>query len=242
MPTLKKAALVAAAALALPGVGLAEDPQVPISANLTFTSDYVFRGISQTDEKFAVQGGFDWESANYGIYIGTWASNISWTDDEASSAEVDVYFGWKKNWNDWGLDIGYIHFNYPGFSIGNSDEVYATGSWKWIYLSYYRIVSTGYFGVQDARGSEYGQIGADYTFPAGFTIGASYGATRLSGDDPSIAGANSLADYDDYKVYVGYSDTTYTGLDFELAWTDTDIDNPADIAKDRVYFSITKNF
>ena len=101
MPTHKKAALVAAAALALPGVALAEDPQVPISANLTFTTDYVFRGLSQTDEKFAVQGGFDWESANYGIYIGTWASNVSWTSaldgGDSSSAEVDVYAGWKKN-------------------------------------------------------------------------------------------------------------------------------------------------
>lgn len=245
MPTHKKAALVAAAALALPGVALAKDPQVPISANLTFTTDYVFRGISQTNEKFAVQGGFDWESANYGIYLGTWASNVSWTSDflaESSSAEIDAYIGWKKNWGDWGVDLGYIHFNYPGASIANSDEVYAVGSWKWIYLGYYSIVSEGYFSIQDARGSDYTQVGADYTFTNGITIGGSYGATRLSGDDPSIAGPNSQADYDDYKVYVGYSDSTYTGLDFELAWTDTDIDNPSDIAKDRVYFAITKNF
>ncbi|UCD69215.1 MAG: hypothetical protein JSW48_03765 [Betaproteobacteria bacterium] len=75
----------------------------------------------------------------------------------------------------------------------------------------------------------------------GFTIGASYGATRLSVDNPAIAGPNSLAD-DDYRVYVAYSDGTHTGLDYELGWTDTDIDNPAQIAKDRVYFSITKNF
>jgi hypothetical protein len=47
------------------------------------------------------------------------------------------------------LDLGNILFNYPGFSVGNSDEVYGSG----------------YFGVQDASGSEYGQIGADYTFP-----------------------------------------------------------------------------
>ncbi|UCD69214.1 MAG: hypothetical protein JSW48_03760 [Betaproteobacteria bacterium] len=61
MPTHKTAALVTAAALALPGAALAEDPRVPNGANLTFTTDYIFRGISQTDEKFDIQGGFDWE-------------------------------------------------------------------------------------------------------------------------------------------------------------------------------------
>jgi hypothetical protein len=59
------------------------------------------------------------------------------------------------------LDLGNILFNYPGFSVGNSDEVYGSG----------------YFGVQDASGSEYGQIGADYTFP----VGRSAPTTRFRG-------------------------------------------------------------
>lgn len=257
----KKTAIVIAAALALPGVAVAEDPQLaeplappsaaageeaqlPISANITFTSDYVFRGLSQTNEKFAVQGGFDWESASTGIYIGTWASNVSWTRDlvnESSSAEIDAYLGWKKNWGDWAVDLGYMHFEYPGASIANSDEIYAVGGWKWFYLGYYSIVSEGYFSVQDAQGSDYTVLGAEYTFPMNLTVGGHYGATRLRGDDPNIAGPNSQADYDDYKIFVGYSDATYTGLDYELAWTDTDLKN-SQIANNQVYFSITKNF
>jgi hypothetical protein len=86
-------------------------------------------------------------------------------------------------------------------------------------------------------------VGADYELPSGITIGGSYGATRLSGTDPAGAPIpNDSLDYDDYKLYVAYSDATYTGLDYELAWTDTDIDNPADIAKSRVIFSISKSF
>ena len=75
----KKNAVILAA-LALPGVAAAE-PAMPISANVTFTTDYVFRGISQTDEKFAVQGGFDWSSEPTGIYAGAWASNVDFNSD-----------------------------------------------------------------------------------------------------------------------------------------------------------------
>jgi hypothetical protein len=71
----------------------------------------------------------------------------------------------------------------------------------------------------------------------GLTLGGSWGMTRLSGSTGSVA--NDTNDYDDYKIYAGYS---YTGLDFELGWTDTDIDNPAPVAEDRVYFLVSKSF
>ncbi|MGD2139002.1 MAG: TorF family putative porin [Burkholderiales bacterium] len=232
----KKAALVAAA-LALPGVALAEDDPIPISANVTFTSDYIFRGISQTSEKPAVQGGFDWESAATGFYVGTWGSNVSWTGESASSVEIDVYGGWKKSWGDWGVDLGLIHYDYPGASGANTDEVYATGSWKWISASYYYTVSDDWFGVTDGKGSGYFNVAAAYTFPMGISVGGSWGTTMLDGSSGGVP--NDTNDYDDYKIYAGYS---YTGLDFELGWTDTDIDNPSPEAEDRVYFSVSKSF
>ena len=183
-----------------------------------------------------MQGGFDWASEATGIYAGTWASNVSF--DEAS-VELDVYAGWTKSFGDFGLDVGLLHYDYPGESVFNTDELYINGSWKWITAGYYYTISDEWFGLQDADGSGYLTIGAAYTFPMGFTVGGSYGSTMLSGDDPTVAGTNDANDYDDYKVYVGYS---YTGLDFELGYTDTDIDNPAAIADDRVYFSVSKSF
>jgi len=232
----KKAALVAAA-LAIPGIASAQDAQIPISANVTFTSDYIFRGISQTSEKPAVQGGFDWESESTGIYLGTWGSNVSWTGEESSSVEIDVYGGWKKSWGDWGADFGLLHYDYPGASGANTDEIYGKGSWKWVWAGYYYTISDEWFGLPDAKGSGYLVVGADYTFPMGLTVGGSWGTTMLEGENAGLA--NDTLDYDDYKIYVGYS---YTGLDFQLGWTDTDIDNPAPEAEDRVYFSVSKSF
>jgi len=234
----KKNAIALAAALALPGVATAQDASIPINANLTFTTDYVFRGISQTDEKFAVQGGFDWASEGTGIYAGGWASNVDFGSD--TSVELDAYIGWAKSWGDFGMDLGYLHYDYPGESSLNTDELYIKGSWNWLSASYYYTISDEAFGILNADGSGYFDIAAEYTFPMGLAIGGSYGTTMYSGTTSGVN--NSDSDYDDYKIYVGYSDATYTGLDYQLAWTDNDINNPAPIAEDRVFFSISKSF
>lgn len=235
-----KSKLVAAGlvgAIALPGLALAQDaaPALPITGNLTFTSDYVFRGISQSDEHFAVQGGFDYAHEASGLYAGTWASNVDFNSD--TSVELDVYAGWAKTYGEFAVDVGYIHYNYPGESSLNTDEIYVGGSWKWFNAKYYYAISDTMFGLADATGSQYLSVGASYTLPVGVTLGGSYGKTMLDGSTGGTP--NDTADYDDYKLSAGYS---YGGMDFELAYTDNDIDNPADIAKDRVFFSVSKSF
>ncbi|MEX0960618.1 MAG: TorF family putative porin [Burkholderiales bacterium] len=225
-----------AGAVALPGIAFAQDAELPISANLTFTTDYVFRGISQNDEKFAVQGGFDFEHEATGIYVGTWASNVAVAP---GSVELDGYVGWTRSFGDFGLDLGYIHYNYPGNSSLNTDEIYIGGSWKWFSATYYYAVSDEFFGIADGGGSQYFVLAGSYELPVGVTIGAHYGMTMLDGTDPATGIPNDTGDYDDIKVGLGYS---YGGLDFELAYTDTDIDNAPDIAEDRVFFSVSKSF
>lgn len=221
----------------LPGLALAQDtaPALPITGNLTFTSDYVFRGISQSDEHFAVQGGFDYAHEASGLYVGTWASNVDFNTD--TSVELDMHAGWTKNYGDFGVDAGYIHYNYPGESSLNTDEIYVGGSWKWFTGKYYYAISDSLVGITDAKGSQYLTVGASYTLPVGLTLGGSYGKTMLDGSNGGVA--NDTNDYDDYKLSAGYS---YSGMDFELAYTDNDIDNPADIAKDRVFISVSKSF
>ncbi len=98
--------LAIAGAVCSHGTALAQEEPIPISANLTFTTDYVWRGLSLSNDSFAVQGGFDWESQSTGIYLGTWASNVSLAQ---ADVEVDFYGGWAKSWGDWGADIGIIH-------------------------------------------------------------------------------------------------------------------------------------
>ncbi|KAB2938571.1 MAG: TorF family putative porin [Hyphomicrobium sp.] len=92
------------------------------SFNIGATSDYVFRGVSQTDNDPAIQGGVD---IAWGIlYAGVWASLVDFADAPPADAEVDWYGGIKPTWNSpfgtINLDFGVIYYSYPG---ANPDSV-----------------------------------------------------------------------------------------------------------------------
>src|SRR6266508_4291072 len=86
-------------------------PDYTLTGNFGIYSQYIFRGLTQTDAKPAFQGGFDYTHKS-GVYLGTWGSNISWLHDagvcnHGCSLEWDMYGGWKYAINDdWGTDIG----------------------------------------------------------------------------------------------------------------------------------------
>ena len=108
--------------------------EVEISGNVALTSDYRFRGISQSDEDIAVQGGFD-VGFEPGFYIGTWGSSVDFDDSgNLGSLELDYYAGWAGNIgdSDVGIDVGYIYYDYPGDdgdSEGDYQEFYVGLSW-----------------------------------------------------------------------------------------------------------------
>jgi uncharacterized protein (TIGR02001 family) len=92
------------------------------SFNIGATSDYVFRGISQTSNDPAIQGGAD---VSWGIlYAGVWASRVDFDDAPPANAEVDWYGGirptWKSPFGDMNLDFGVIYYSYPGANPDNS--------------------------------------------------------------------------------------------------------------------------
>ena len=92
-----------------------------VSANVAFTSDYVWRGMTQSDGP-AIQGGFDFE-AEGGFYAGIWGSNVNFNDGAGS--ELDYYAGYGFSMGDVGVDIGYIAFDYPENQTGlDFEEIY----------------------------------------------------------------------------------------------------------------------
>ena len=92
------------------------------SFNIGATSDYVFRGVSQSDNDPALQGGAD---VSWGIlYAGVWASMVDFADAPPANAEVDWYGGIKPTWDSpfgtINLDFGVIYYSYPGASPGSA--------------------------------------------------------------------------------------------------------------------------
>ena len=67
--------------LAAAGLLAATGAAADITGNVGLTTDYVFRGISQTDEKPAIQGGLDYAHSS-GAYAGVWASNVDFNDGD----------------------------------------------------------------------------------------------------------------------------------------------------------------
>ena len=100
------------ALFALTGSAFAED-KFGWSATLTGTSDYVFRGISQTNNDPTIQGSL---GATYGLfYAGWWASGLDWNPiDPKAQVEMDWYAGFKPTWGKATFDFGVIYYSYPG--------------------------------------------------------------------------------------------------------------------------------
>jgi len=185
-------------ALAMPGAVMAAEAS-PVTANVGFTSDYLYRGITQTGGNPAIQGGIDYAHAS-GFYVGAWGSNVSWIAASSASLELDTYFGFKNSIaEDLGYDVGFLRYNYPavyapGAPKADTNEIYGAVSWKWLTAKYSRSISN-LFGFAGSSGSGYIDVSGSYKLEeAGVTLGAHYGKQTVSG-----TGNNGLS-YTDYKL------------------------------------------
>jgi uncharacterized protein (TIGR02001 family) len=101
-------------------------PALTLSGSATLTSDYRFRGVSQSDEGMAVQGGFTLSHSS-GFYAGAWGSNLSgWGTFGGANMELDLYAGYKLPVGEGTLDLGGTWFMYPsGADVTDFAELYA---------------------------------------------------------------------------------------------------------------------
>ena len=186
------------------------------TSNVALVSDYLYRGISQTNAQPAIQGGFDYAHSS-GLYAGAWGSSISWLKDsgsystKSSQLELDTYFGYKNSFaTDYSYDVGFLRYNYPakyfpGAIKADTDEIYGQIGWKWLTAKYsYSLGDT--FATPDAKGTGYFDLSANYPVgDTGITLGAHYGKQSYKGsslDSNSKMNPNSRFTYNDYKVSV----------------------------------------
>lgn len=122
-------ACTASAALMVAPQASAQDAAAfSLSANAALVSDYRFRGISLSDEDFAIQGGFDIAHES-GFYIGTWGSSIegyAGPTGDASELELDIYGGYATTLGELDFDIGLLAYTYPGSEGTTYWEPYAS--------------------------------------------------------------------------------------------------------------------
>jgi len=232
---MRKTLLASALLAALPFTASVHAEDSPIAANIGFVSDYAYRGFSQTDERPALQGGFDY-AHDSGLYVGVWGSNVSWLSDSdpaiSNSLEIDVYGGYKGSVGAIGYDVGLLQYYYPGsypkpYNSPNTLEGYVGLSWEFLSFKY-SYAFTDLFGYEKSDGSQYYDLGAAIDIGAGVTLAAHVGYNDIKGQD----------DYTDWKIGVSKE---FVGLNFGLHYVDTDVDN-ADLADERFILSVSKSF
>lgn len=232
MTTLKQT-LILAGLIAMPtGAMAAEPPPSPhtFTANVGLYSQYVFRGLTQTGEDPALQGGMDYAHAS-GFYVGVWGSNVSWLEDyqgyNKGSLEIDIYGGFRNSIGNTGLtyDLGILRYQYPGdrpagITNANTTELYAALGWKWFTAKYSHSISDATFGFANSRGSSYIDLSASVPIAeTGLTAGVHWGKQDYDG------AANDPFDYEDWKVSLTYDlgkiSAVTKGVTVGVAYTDT---------------------
>jgi uncharacterized protein (TIGR02001 family) len=238
--TLTRLAAASAALLACAGMARAE-PE--LTSTITVTSDYDFRGITQTAQDPAVQGSLDL-ALESGAYLGIWASNVDFGDDTDSDVEVDLLGGYSGSINDdWGYDVGAVLYVYDGDDDIDYLEVYGGLDYK--ILSTKLWISPEYLNSGDsAFYLEANLEGGSLPFELGWLVHLGYSGGEFFSDVED----NGLDEYYDWAVGLTRS---FGRFDFELKWADgSDLDeadgtgSPSDAnsSEGRVIFSVATTF
>jgi len=219
--------------MALTGAAFAdEERKLEWSASATGTSDYVFRGISQSDNDPAIQGSF---GLTYGMfYAGIWGSSIDYAAD--NNIELDYYVGVTPEWMGVSFDFAYIYYNYPDDTAGDYWELKAAASYEVLP----KLTGGGAFYWAPDKGYDW------YVYEGSL----SYELPKVAMFTPTVSG---LVGYTDFQSDVGVDYTYWNaglglGVDnisFDLRYWDTDassaecfVTSSANACSERFVFSV----
>ena len=231
MQTSIKTLLVCSLGLS-PLVCLAEEAAAPpytLTGNFALTSNYIFRGISQTWDQPAIQGGVDWAHSS-GFYLGTWASNISSNSYNSTNLELDLYGGYNGSISDdLGYNVALLGYYYPGGEYSAApDEKYDTLeataglTYKFLNVKYYYTL-TDYYGLNsatgsspngDSQGSTYVEANVNYEVMDKLILGLHIGHQKIKN--------YGALDYTDYKISLTRE---FGGVNLTAAYSDTNADS-----------------
>ena len=214
-----------AANMVLLGASVSSAYAVELSGDVAFTSDYAFRGISQTEEAPALQGGLSLSDES-GFYLSVWGSNVDFLAE--GTLELDVMLGWSGDINeDWSTDVGIMRYGYPNAEIDGSNfwELYGSLSYK--DLTFGLAYSDDYY----ANSGNFIYAYANYSYALTDSLSLDLHVGQNEYDESS-------ASYLDWSIGVS---TELLGAGISLSYVDTDIKDLY-LADSRVILTISKSF
>lgn len=205
-----------------------------ITANASVTSNYIWRGLTQTTNDAAVQGGIDYANES-GFYAGTWVSNVNYGADDVYSYEHDLYFGFSGESGDFSYDVGYLYYNYDDEANFDFAEVYGSVGYGALSATLSLLAHTE---ADEGEGRDYGFGQASY-------ISVDYGIAVLNGAELGLHVGYHQGDFaEDFNgVPDGYADygVSISKDGFSFAITGTDLDDAGADAydNDSVKFAVS---
>ena len=175
-------------------------------SNVALSSDYIWRGMTQTAEEPAISGGFD-IAGESGLYFGTWASNVEFGDGAA--LELDWYAGYANELdNGFSYDIGYLAYTYPGEDSLDFEEIYVGFGYS-------------YFGYTFSSGQDSAPDNSEISVALGETgLGLTYG---------------DYDEYGEYTIISYDLPVAIAGLGVSLAWTDFSAEDSTGLADEDTF-------
>jgi len=186
-------------------MAFAEDTtsDIEVSANMAMTSNYIWRGYSQTANTTAIQGGFD---VSYkGFYVGTWGSNISDEVYTGATMELDLYAGYAGEFGKLSYDVGVLEFTYNGNSDNNFAEAHLTLGYDFDVVALSGTYYLGVDGTNDAD-SDTWEASVSVPLPMYISLDATYGDYMDYGTYASVGLTKSFGKFDINVMYAQYSD------------------------------------
>lgn len=222
---------IVAAAAVLPAMATAHAGE--FAGNVAASNNYIWRGLTQTENVAAVSGGIDYDAGN-GFYAGTWASNVSYAPRDAFSYEHDLYFGFAGEAGGFGYDVGYLYYNYDKEANFDFGEIYGSVSVGGFSLGVNILANTE---ADEGMGQDFGfgqafYVGADYATEVGNGVELGFHAGYHDGDF-SEAFNGVPGSYMDFNVSVAKD-----GFSFMVTTTDLDNPGPDGLDNDAVKFVV----
>ncbi|CAA6806942.1 MAG: Unknown protein [uncultured Sulfurovum sp.] len=209
-----KLSLIAAVAASTITMTTSAMAEVEVSANVSATNNYVWRGMSQTNNQAAVQGGLDLSLG--GFYLGTWLSNVDFSGGAgAGDTEVDGYAGYAGEIEGLGYDLGYIKYGYLDSPMGNFDEAYLGLSYDFGAVS---VGATYSMGIDDFRGTttevpDYVAVEASIPVVQDYSLDLGYGDYDTFGSNYSVGLSKSFDKVDFSIAYSSFDHETTASSD-----------------------------
>ncbi|MCW8109748.1 TorF family putative porin [Alteromonas ponticola] len=173
-----------------------------VEANFGVASNYLWRGVTQSNDNPSVSGGLDYANES-GFYVGTWLGTIDW--GMGGSSETDLYLGYGGESGHFGYDVGYIYYAYLDDAYDNSDfgELYFNGSYHSFSFGFaYTVNSQVDEGMLFDKGDMY------YNLSYNWNLAHDYAVTVLSGYYDFDAG--NSGDYGHVQLDLSKGDFTFT--------------------------------